>query len=78
VSELPIDFLLTLGEEAPIVTESARHHGFPPERVRVVESHSEAISILRKMMQSGDWILVKGSRKMAMETIVEALLEGRA
>jgi UDP-N-acetylmuramoyl-tripeptide--D-alanyl-D-alanine ligase len=67
-----------LGEEAPIVVESANRYGFPPERMRVVGSHSEAIDILRRIMQNGDWILIKGSRRMAMEKIVEALIEGRA
>jgi UDP-N-acetylmuramoyl-tripeptide--D-alanyl-D-alanine ligase len=78
VSELSIDFLLALGEEAPVVVESAIRHGFPTERARIVESHSEAISQLRQMIQSGDWILVKGSRRMAMEKIVEGLKDGRA
>jgi UDP-N-acetylmuramoyl-tripeptide--D-alanyl-D-alanine ligase len=78
VSKLSIDFLFALGEEAPIVVASAIRHGLPMERVKVVESHSEAISILRQMIQSGDWILVKGSRRMAMEKIVEGLTEGRA
>lgn len=78
VRELSIDFLFALGEEAPIVVESAIRHGFPMERARVVESHSESISLLRQMIQNGDWILVKGSRRMAMEKIVEGLTEGRA
>ena len=78
VSELSIDFLLAFGEEAPVVVESAICHGFPMERARIVESHSEALSILRRMIQSGDWILVKGSRRMVMEKIVEGLTEGRA
>jgi UDP-N-acetylmuramoyl-tripeptide--D-alanyl-D-alanine ligase len=78
VSKLSIDFLLALGEEAPVVVESAIRHGFPAERARVVESHSEAISLLRQMIQNGDWILVKGSRRMAMEKIVEGLKDGRA
>jgi UDP-N-acetylmuramoyl-tripeptide--D-alanyl-D-alanine ligase len=77
VSRLAIDFLLALGEEAPLVVESAIRHGFPIERTRVVESHSEAISLLRQMVQNGDWILVKGSRRMVMEKIVEGLTEGR-
>jgi UDP-N-acetylmuramoyl-tripeptide--D-alanyl-D-alanine ligase len=77
VSGLAIDFLLVLGEEAPLVVESAIRHGFPIERTRIVESHSEAISLLRQMVQNGDWILVKGSRRMAMEKIVEGLREGR-
>jgi UDP-N-acetylmuramoyl-tripeptide--D-alanyl-D-alanine ligase len=78
VDELSIDLLLTLGEEAPVVAESAIRHGLSPERAKVVESHKEAISILRQMMREGDWVLVKGSRKMAMEKIVKGLTEGRA
>jgi UDP-N-acetylmuramoyl-tripeptide--D-alanyl-D-alanine ligase len=78
VSQLSIDFLLALGEEAPVVVESAIRYGFPMERARIVESHSEAISLLRQMIRDGDWILIKGSRRMAMEKIVEGLKEGRA
>jgi UDP-N-acetylmuramoyl-tripeptide--D-alanyl-D-alanine ligase len=78
VSELSIDFLLALGEEASTVVQSAIRHGFPMKRVRVVENHSEAISLLREMIQDGDWILIKGSRRMAMEKIVEGLAEGGA
>jgi UDP-N-acetylmuramoyl-tripeptide--D-alanyl-D-alanine ligase len=78
VSELSIDFLLTLGEEAAVVVESAIRHKFPLERTKVVESHSEAVSVLKEMIRNGDWILVKGSRGMAMEKVVEALREGRA
>jgi UDP-N-acetylmuramoyl-tripeptide--D-alanyl-D-alanine ligase len=78
VSELSIDFLLVMGEEASVVVESAIRHGLPTEKARIVESHSEAVSLLRQMIQNGDWILVKGSRKMAMEEIVEDLAGGRA
>jgi UDP-N-acetylmuramoyl-tripeptide--D-alanyl-D-alanine ligase len=78
VSQLSIDFLLALGEEAPVVVESAIRYGFPMERARIVESLSEAISLLRQMVRDGDWILIKGSRRMAMEKIVEGLKEGRA
>jgi UDP-N-acetylmuramoyl-tripeptide--D-alanyl-D-alanine ligase len=48
------------------------------QRARVAENHSEAVSTLTEMIRSGDWILVKGSRGMAMEKIVEALRERRA
>jgi UDP-N-acetylmuramoyl-tripeptide--D-alanyl-D-alanine ligase len=78
VSELSIDFLLTLGEESSTVVQSAIRHGFSTKRARRVENHSEAISLLREMIQNGDWILIKGSRRMAMERIAEGLAEGRA
>ncbi|HUL29121.1 MAG TPA: UDP-N-acetylmuramoyl-tripeptide--D-alanyl-D-alanine ligase [Thermodesulfobacteriota bacterium] len=77
VSDLSIDFLVVMGEEAPGIVESAVRHGLPINRTRVVESHSDAVSLLREMIRNGDWILVKGSRRMAMEKIVEGLAEGR-
>ena len=75
VGELSIDLLLALGEEAPVLVESAMRHGLNSEQARTVESHTEAISILRKMVRDGDWILVKGSRRMGMEKIAEGLME---
>jgi UDP-N-acetylmuramoyl-tripeptide--D-alanyl-D-alanine ligase len=78
VKELSIDLLLVLGEKASVVVASAIRHGMPAERAKIVESHSEAISLLRQGAQEGDWILVKGSRRMAMEKIAEGLTERRA
>lgn len=77
VSELSIDFLFAMGEEASVIVDSAIRHGLSAEKAKVVESHSEAISLLQQTMQSGDWILVKGSRRMAMEEIVAGLTGGR-
>jgi UDP-N-acetylmuramoyl-tripeptide--D-alanyl-D-alanine ligase len=77
VEELSIDFLLALGDEAPVLVESAIRHGLDSEKARIVESHTEAISILKKMVRDGDWILVKGSRRMGMEKIAEGLMERR-
>ncbi len=77
VSELSIDFLLAMGEEGSVVVESAVRHGLPAEKAKVVESHSDAVALLRQKMQNGDWILVKGSRRMAMENVVAGLAEGR-
>ncbi len=78
VSKFSIDFLIALGEEAPVVVESAIRHGLGLEKAMVVESHQEAISILKNTIKQGDWILVKGSRGMRMEKIVKGLLEGEA
>lgn len=74
IQALSLDFLLALGEWAPVVVESAVRYGFPSERAKVVEDHSKAISILKKEMRNGDWVLVKGSRRMGMEKIVKGLM----
>ena len=76
VGELSIDFLLAMGEWAPVVVESAIRHGIERERTKVLESHGEAISFLKRVMQEGDWVLIKGSRRMAMEKIVGRIDRG--
>ncbi len=74
-AEFSVDLLLAMGEKAPVVVESAVRQGLSPQRARVVESHAEASSILRETAREGDWILVKGSRGMAMEKVVSGLRE---
>jgi UDP-N-acetylmuramoyl-tripeptide--D-alanyl-D-alanine ligase len=76
--ELSMDLLLVLGKEAALVADSAIRHGMGPENARVVKSHREAVSILRQILRKGDWILVKGSRAMEMEKIVNGLREAEA
>jgi UDP-N-acetylmuramoyl-tripeptide--D-alanyl-D-alanine ligase len=78
VGELSIDLLLALGEWAPAVVESAVRHGIESERTKILENHGEAISLLRRVIQEGDWVLIKGSRRLALEKIAEGLMEGRA
>jgi UDP-N-acetylmuramoyl-tripeptide--D-alanyl-D-alanine ligase len=76
VAELSVDFLLAMGQWAPVVVASAVRHGLEPERTRVPADHDEAESLLRRMIQRGDWVLLKGSRRMSMEKIAEGLSKG--
>jgi len=73
VGELGIDFLLAMGEHAATVAEAALRHGLTRERATVAKSHSEVRSILTGWIRRGDWVLIKGSRGMAMEKIAEGL-----
>jgi UDP-N-acetylmuramoyl-tripeptide--D-alanyl-D-alanine ligase len=78
VGELSIDFLICLGEEASLVVESAIRKGLTRERARALRDHAEAVSLLNQIARAGDWILVKGSRRMGMERIAETVRKGRA
>ena len=51
-----------------------------PQMVHVARSHQEVLEGLGIAVEEGDWILVKGSRRMHMERIIEGLTEsfGRA
>ena len=76
IGELSIDFLIALGPYGSKVVESAVRQGFNRGRARTVQTHSEALAVLNQILRSGDWVLVKGSRGMAMEKIAENLKEG--
>jgi UDP-N-acetylmuramoyl-tripeptide--D-alanyl-D-alanine ligase len=72
-AELGIDFLLAMGEHADAVAQGARSGGMAPERVHVEASHEDAGRRVRALLGADDWVLVKGSRSMRMERVVEAL-----
>jgi UDP-N-acetylmuramoyl-tripeptide--D-alanyl-D-alanine ligase len=73
VAELGLDFLFTLGTLARLSADEAVTAGMAPERVHAAGDTEELVTILRPLLQGNDWVLVKGSRSMRMERVVEAL-----
>jgi UDP-N-acetylmuramoyl-tripeptide--D-alanyl-D-alanine ligase len=73
VAELGLDFLFALGPHAEETARGALSAGMEPSRVRVSKDHDELGSALRAMLRGNDWVLVKGSRSMRMERVVQAL-----
>jgi UDP-N-acetylmuramoyl-tripeptide--D-alanyl-D-alanine ligase len=65
--------LVTVGERAQLAAEEARSAGLAPERVLSAPDAGAAIPLLRANLRPGDVVLVKGSRGMHMEVIVDAL-----
>jgi UDP-N-acetylmuramoyl-tripeptide--D-alanyl-D-alanine ligase len=55
--------------------DGAREAGMAPDRVREAPDALAAAATLTTMMRAGDVILVKGSRGMRMERVIEALPE---
>lgn len=70
------DLLIAVGPRARIISREALAVGMPADRVWMCDSNAEAVEILRQVVQPGDVILVKGSRGLRMEEIVNALCEG--
>ncbi len=67
------DKLYAFGEYARDVLSGARQAGM--SRTDLVTATKEEIAAdLLHELKPGDWVLVKGSRGMAMETVVEAIL----
>jgi UDP-N-acetylmuramoyl-tripeptide--D-alanyl-D-alanine ligase len=65
--------LVTVGERGRLIAEHARSLGMPAARVLEMADNEAAIAYLSRVLQAGDKVLVKGSRGMAMEQIVQAL-----
>jgi UDP-N-acetylmuramoyl-tripeptide--D-alanyl-D-alanine ligase len=65
--------LITVGRRARWIAEEAAECGMPAERISMVGSNAEALTLLQEMVRQGDYVLIKGSRGAAMEMIVAAL-----
>ena len=63
--------LIAVGPLARRIAEGARDAGMMPDRVLTAESTDRAAALIRDRSRPGDVVLVKGSRAMKMETILE-------
>lgn len=70
-----LDYIITVGKEAARIINGAVNSGFDPNRTAQFSCNCDAIGYLKDLMRQGDAILVKGSRGMKMEEIVQALTE---
>ena len=69
-----IDFIVGVAGDAAQLIEGAASAGIPRDRLKFFPSSGDAAHFLLQELQSGDLLLVKGSRGVKMERIVEVLL----
>lgn len=72
-AEEGIEELCATGDYAEVVAEGAQNAGLAKDHI-FTGSKKEIIKTLLQKLKSGDWVLVKGSRTMGMEEIIEGLL----
>lgn len=65
--------LLTYGKHSRYTSLWAKRAGMPRDNVWHCSSHDQIAGILKKIAKKGDVILIKGSRGMKMEKVVEKL-----
>lgn len=71
-AENGVDVVVTIGKEAKKIGEGAAQSG--TALVKTCETNDQAFSQLEKILQDGDCVLVKGSRGMHTDQIVQKLL----
>lgn len=69
------DVVIAVGEYASRMVQSARGAGLPIERAVVVESAEQAVAAVTQFLTPQTQVLVKGSRGMRLERVVEQIRE---
>ena len=69
-----IDLVIGVQGDAKEIVEGAVSAGVPRERTRFFATPTDAAAFLVDFVKPGDLLLVKGSRSVKMERVVEALL----
>jgi UDP-N-acetylmuramoyl-tripeptide--D-alanyl-D-alanine ligase len=68
-----IDRLYLLGRQSGAVKAGALSSGMSAENVILCKDHGDVAERLKGQVKKGDWLLVKGSRGMKMEQVLDAL-----
>lgn len=68
-----LDLVLLYGENSLEIKRGAEKRGFPQGKLFHFQSLEELKEFLGEKVRKGDWVLVKGSRGMHLEKIVEEL-----
>jgi UDP-N-acetylmuramoyl-tripeptide--D-alanyl-D-alanine ligase len=74
VARSGVDVLVTVGPRARRIAEGALAAGMPASSVRPCETVDEAVEVLDDVLAAGDIVLVKASRSMGLERVVERIL----
>lgn len=70
-----IDLLVLVGELTRAAAAGALEGGLPAERVVHIEDTDEALARVPPLIESGDVVLVKGSRRTGLDRLVKQLVD---
>lgn len=77
-AQLGIDVLVTVGERARRIADGALAGGMAPDLVRPCPAPDQAVEVLDDVLAEGDVVLIKASRVMGLEQVVEGITQPHA
>jgi UDP-N-acetylmuramoyl-tripeptide--D-alanyl-D-alanine ligase len=77
LAKLSMDVLVTVGARASRIADGARAAGMDDGRIRPCATAEEASEVLDDLLEVGDIVLVKASRVMELERVVEGIVTPR-
>lgn len=75
IADANLDYLLTVGDLGELIYEEASRCGMPQERLFWFAERREAAGKLEDLLQPGDVVLVKASRKMRLDEVTDFLMK---
>ena len=75
-----LSYLALVGEFGEQIKQGAQMSGMDPDRIRVFTDKNDIIDWIEELyggshLQPGDWLLVKASRGLALDTVVDQIME---
>lgn len=74
VAQSGVDCLVAVGRQAPLVREGAIAAGMPRAMVYEVPDALAAVDVVATLLEAGDTVLVKGSRGVGLDLVVDWIL----
>ncbi|MEK7555362.1 MAG: UDP-N-acetylmuramoyl-tripeptide--D-alanyl-D-alanine ligase [Patescibacteria group bacterium] len=68
-----VDFLIVVGEEGKIIAETAVLNGLAKDKILSFNTAEEAAKTIKNIIKKGDIILVKASRGIGLDKVVEEI-----
>ncbi len=69
-----IDRVLTVGEQAEKIAQSAKENGMPEDHIHIFATAERAGRFLQQEMREGDIVLLKGSQGVHIERVVKEVM----
>ena len=73
VADLGATYFMAMGDHSKEMIEGALKGGLNPERIMDVRDREEMVRKIMGVMEQGDLILLKGSRRTSLEKVIEIL-----
>lgn len=70
LAQMKLAYIVAVGDQCQVLVDEAVKDGYDAQRIFHVPDSTEAGQIVMKQAQPGDVVLIKGSRRMAMERVL--------
>lgn len=75
IATIGVNVLFLQGDFSKVTAAGAMEGGLSPQNIFFLSDNEKGIVYLKQYLKKGDWILVKGSRRMKMEKIAAQICE---